>query len=318
MATLADVAALAGYNKSTVSRALTRPEMVAPETIARIQSAADQLGYVLNRTASQLARGRTGLAAFVVPTLENAFFAPIIGGAQARAAESDLHLTVTVASLETAAGVAALERLAAQVDGVILAAPRGPAEHVAAIAAIKPTVLVDREADGLPSVVADTATAIGTVVQGLAVRGHRRIAYLGGPPGSWQDPGREAAAREAAARSGAELTVHGPYPATFAAGVSATAEVLDSRATAVVPYATAIALGLLLTLRGRGVQVPGSVLVSAETTVIEALGVPGIPAVDVDGDALGRAAMDLLGAAMVAPGETSRLRLPVQVTWSRP
>ncbi|WP_430784616.1 LacI family DNA-binding transcriptional regulator [Actinoplanes sp. G11-F43] len=317
MATLADVAALAGYNKSTVSRALARPEMVAPETIARIRAAADELGYVLNRTASQLARGRTGLAAFVVPTLENAFFAPIIGGAQARAAESDLHLTVAVASLETAAGVAALERLAAQVDGLILAAPRGTDEHVTAIAAVKPTVLVDREADGLPSVVADTATAIGAVVQGLAVRGHRRIAYLGGPPGSWQDPGREAAAREAAGRSGAELTVHGPFPATFAAGVTAAHEVLESGATAVVPYATALTLGLMLTLRGRGVHVPDDIVVSAETTVTDALGAPGIPAIDVDGDGLGRAAMDLLAAALLSPAETRRLRLPVQVAWSR-
>ncbi|WP_211275484.1 MULTISPECIES: LacI family DNA-binding transcriptional regulator [Actinoplanes] len=310
------MASLAGYNKSTVSRALARPEMVAPETLTRILAAADQLGYVLNRTASQLARGRTGLAAFVVPTLENAFFAPIIGGAQARAAESDLHLTVTVAS-----DVTALERLAAQVDGLILAAPRGTDADVTTIGAIKPTVLVDREVPGLPSVVADTATAIGAVVEGLAVRGHRRIAYIGGPPGSWQDPGREAAARNAAARSGAELTVHGPFPATFAAGVAAADEVLATGATAVVPYATALALGLMLTFRGRDVHVPDDIVVSAETTVTHALGAPGIPAIDVDGEGLGRTAMDLLTTTLLTtalltdPGE--RRRLPVKVTWSR-
>ncbi|GAB7039359.1 MULTISPECIES: LacI family DNA-binding transcriptional regulator [Catenuloplanes] len=311
MATLADVAALAGYNKSTVSRALTRPEMVAPETLTRILTAADQLGYVLNRTASQLARGRTGLAAFVVPTLENAFFAPIIGGAQARAAASDLHLTVTVAPLETAAQVAALTRLASQVDGLILAAPRGDDTHVRAIGAAKPVVLVDREIPGLPSVVADTATAIGTVVAGLAERGHRRIAYLGGPAGSWQDPGRSASAREAAAAAGVELSVHGPFPATFAAGVASAEDVLGTGATAVVPYATALALGLMLALRGRGIHVPEDVVVSAETTVVDALGAPGIPAIDVDGEALGHAAMDLLTSA--AP---DTLRLPVRVSWS--
>ncbi|MDP9793407.1 DNA-binding LacI/PurR family transcriptional regulator [Catenuloplanes nepalensis] len=311
MATLADVAALAGYNKSTVSRALTRPEMVAPETLTRILGAADQLGYVLNRTASQLARGRTGLAAFVVPTLENAFFAPIIGGAQARAAASDLHLTVTVAPLTTSAEVAALSRLASQVDGLILAAPRGEDAHVRAIGTVKPIVLVDREIPGLPSVVADTATAIGTVVTGLAARGHRRIAYLGGPAGSWQDPGRAASASSAAALAGVELSVHGPFPATFAAGVASAEEVLATGATAVVPYATALALGLMLALRGRGVHVPEDVVVSAEATVTDALGAPGTPAIDVDGEELGRAAMDLLTS-----GTDETRRLPVHVTWS--
>ncbi|WP_033338529.1 LacI family DNA-binding transcriptional regulator [Catenuloplanes japonicus] len=311
MATLADVAALAGYNKSTVSRALTRPEMVAPDTLARIHDAAKQLGYVLNRTASHLARGRTGLVAFVVPTLENAFFAPIIGGAQARAAASDLHLTVAVATLETPAQVAALTRLAGQVDGLILAAPRGEDAHVAAIGATKPIVLVDREIPGLPSVVADTATAIGQVVSGLAARGHHRIAYLGGPSGSWQDPGRAAAARAAALDAGVTLSVHGPFPATFAAGVSAAEEVLASGATAVVPYATALALGLMLALRGRGLHVPDDIVVSAETQVTDALGAPGIPAIDVDGESLGRAAMDLLTSP-----SAGTLRLPVRVSWS--
>jgi LacI family transcriptional regulator len=316
VATLADVAALAGFSKSTVSRALARPEMVAPETIARIMAAADGLGFVPNRTARQLAHGRTGLAAFVVPTLENAFFAPIIGGAQARAAESDLHLTVAVQPLETATQVGALERLAAQVDGLILAAPRGADDHVIAAGAVKPTVLVDREIGGMTSVVADTAAAVGTVVEGLAGRGHRHIAYLGGPSGSWQDRGREAAARAAAARSGAVLTVLGPFPATFAAGAACAGDVLATGCTAVVPYATAIALGLMFALRGRGVNAPEDIVVSAEAMVVDALGAPGIPAIDVDGEGLGRAAMDLLADTLHTGASPRRLRLPVNVHWS--
>ncbi|MFI5938161.1 LacI family DNA-binding transcriptional regulator [Actinoplanes sp. NPDC051494] len=316
MATLADVAALAGFSKSTVSRALARPEMVAPETIEAITEAAARLGYVLNRTASQLARGRTGLAAFVVPTLENAFFAPIIDGAQARAAESDLHLTVAVQPLETAAQVEALSTLAAQVDGLILAAPRGSDANVAALGVIKPTILVDREVAGLSSVVADTAGAIGTVVEGLFRRGHRHVAYLGGPSGSWQDPGREAAARGAADRSGGKLTVLGPLPASFAAGVSTVDAMLASGCTAVVPYATAIALGLMFALRGRNVDAPGDIVVSAEAMVVDALGAAGIPAIDVDGYGLGRAAMDLLTSALHGPCSPRHLRLPVDVHWS--
>ena len=85
MSTLADVAALAGVSKATASRALSRPELVLPETAARVLAAAEQLGFVANRAARQLARGRSGLIALVVPTLENSYFTPVIAGAQALA-----------------------------------------------------------------------------------------------------------------------------------------------------------------------------------------------------------------------------------------
>ena len=310
MATLADVAALAGCSKSTVSRALARPEMVAPETVARVAAAVAELDFVPNRTASQLARGRTGLAAFVVPTLENAFFAPIIGGAQARAAESDLHLTVAVQALETPADVARLGILAAQVDGMILAAPRGSDAQILAAGALKPTVLVDREIAGTVSVIADTATAVGTVVAGLAARGHTHIAYLGGPSGSWQDPMREAAARAAADAAGARLTVLGPFPATFAAGISAVDAVVAAGCTAVVPYATAIGLGLMLGLRGR------DIVIMTEGRVAEALGTHDVPDIVVDGEQLGRVAMNLLLATVRGEHVPAGRRLPVEVRWS--
>ena len=82
-------------------------------------AAAEQLGFVPNRAATQLARGRTGVVAVVVPTLDNTFFTPIIGGAQARAAGSGMQLTIVVHSLEHAAQVAAVEQLAHQVDGFL-------------------------------------------------------------------------------------------------------------------------------------------------------------------------------------------------------
>ncbi|MFE7990144.1 LacI family DNA-binding transcriptional regulator, partial [Streptomyces shenzhenensis] len=53
MSTLADVAALATVSKSTASRALSRPDLVAPETAARVRAAAEQLGFVPSRVASQ-------------------------------------------------------------------------------------------------------------------------------------------------------------------------------------------------------------------------------------------------------------------------
>lgn len=315
MTTLADVAALAGVSKSTASRALGRSDLVAPETVERVRDAASRLGFVPNRAASQLARGRSGLVALVVPTLENSFFTPIIAGAQDRAAESDLQLTVAVHPLEEPGELVAFERLAQQVDGFILVAPRGVDDLVRFAGAMKPTVLVDREIEDMASVVADTAAAFGDLTARVAQAGHRSVAYIGGPERSWQNEQRIAAVG-AAVPEDVRIAMLGPYPATFAAGMLAVDEVLATGATAVVPYATAIGLGLMMGLRARGVACPGEILVSAEWAIAEALG-EDIPAIDVDGLALGREAMTMLDGRIGAraPAEPLRRRLPVDVRW---
>ena len=52
--TLATVADEAGVSRQTVSNALNNPELLRPETLARVQSVIDRLGYSPNRAARQL------------------------------------------------------------------------------------------------------------------------------------------------------------------------------------------------------------------------------------------------------------------------
>lgn len=314
MATIADVAALAGVSKATASRAFGRPDLVSDATARRVRDAAEKLGYVPNSAARHLAGGRTGMVAFLVPTLLNAFFAPIIGGAQRRVADAGLHLTVVVNALETVDDLAVLERLAQQVDGLILVAPRGPDEIVSAAARRAPAVLVDREIDGIASVVADTAAAFGTLVERFASAGHERLVYLGGPAGSWQDRQRTAAVRAAAARAGASIDVLGPFESTFAAGIAAAPAVRASGATAVIPYATAIGLGVQFSFLSDGAPAP---VVSSERAIVDALSLEDAPAIDVDGEELGDTAAELLvGRIAGSVEEHERRRLPVPVRWT--
>ena len=49
--TIVDVAERVGVHAGTVSRALNRPEQVAPETRARVEAAVLELGFVPNRAA---------------------------------------------------------------------------------------------------------------------------------------------------------------------------------------------------------------------------------------------------------------------------
>ena len=64
---LSDVARECGTSLATVSRALTQPSLVQPETLERIRAAARRLGYVPNRKARALVSGHSNTIGVVVP-----------------------------------------------------------------------------------------------------------------------------------------------------------------------------------------------------------------------------------------------------------
>lgn len=311
MATLNDVAARAGVSKATASRALNRPALVAPGTAQRVMDAARELDFVPNRLAQQLALGRTGIVAMLFPTLSNAFFTPIIGGAQDRAEELGLYLTVTAQPLAEDDELGALADLARQVDGFIVVAPRGEDALVTQAMALRPAVLVDREIPGQTSVVADTASAFGRLMRGLAAAGHRHVAFIGGPDRSWQNVQRTDAISRVARSEGIELTVLGPVEPSFLVGQSLAGEVAASGATAVLPYAADVGLGVLFELLRSG-----HTTLTSDDARIEVIGVPNAPAVAVDGKELGRVAVDKLFARLAQRDGVplAQVRLPVPVS----
>ena len=64
----------------TVSRALRRPEQVAPHTLRTVQSAVAQLGYLPDSAASAMATRRSHIIAAIVPTLMNSVYASTVHG----------------------------------------------------------------------------------------------------------------------------------------------------------------------------------------------------------------------------------------------
>ena len=90
--TLRDVAEQAGVSVATVSRALSRPEMVSEDARDRIQEISLQLGYRPSRAPRELAPGSSGALGVIVPDLLNPFYPALLKGAQARAREHGMHL----------------------------------------------------------------------------------------------------------------------------------------------------------------------------------------------------------------------------------
>ncbi|MBL8580324.1 MAG: LacI family DNA-binding transcriptional regulator [Mesorhizobium sp.] len=93
--TMAEVAALSGVTKMTVSRVLRHPEKVNLETRKRVTEAMAKLGYVANRLAGSLNTGTSGLVAAIVPTLRHSLFADTLEGLSDVISEAGLGLFIS-------------------------------------------------------------------------------------------------------------------------------------------------------------------------------------------------------------------------------
>ncbi len=207
-----DVAERAGVALGTVSNVLNRPAKVAPATLARVQAAITELGFVRNDAARQLRAGRSRSIGFVLLDVRNPFFTDVARGAEQQAAEHGL--SVLLANSDQTAGreAAYLDLFEQQRVQGILISPIGDVEarltqlhrhHI-------PAVLVDRQAEHLSvsSVSVDDVAGGRLAVTHLVEQGCRRILFVGGPADIRQVADRlEGAALAAAAHPDVELEV---------------------------------------------------------------------------------------------------------------
>lgn len=78
MASIKDVARLAGVGAGTVSRTLNGSGYVSPETRKKVEKAVRELNYTPNELARQLFRNRSGIIGVMVPDLDHPFFAAFV------------------------------------------------------------------------------------------------------------------------------------------------------------------------------------------------------------------------------------------------
>ncbi|MBO3094555.1 LacI family DNA-binding transcriptional regulator [Cellulomonas dongxiuzhuiae] len=292
--TLRDVARAAGVSAATASRALSAPDLVAPERRELVRRVARELGYRPNRAARELITGRSGYLCLLVPDLENPFFAAVAKAVQSRARASGHAVVVADAEEDPLLEAELVAQLGAQADGVLLCSPRMSDDHLAAVAADgRPVLLVNREGAGVPSVVVDNRDGVRQAVRHLHALGHRRIAYAGGPAGSWSDARR----RDGLQSLGPDVEVLdlGAHPPAFAGGVGAADLAVASGATAVLAHNDLMALGLIDRLRARGVRVPDDMsVVGFDDVPVATLVNPALTTVAMPLARLGRTAVDLL------------------------
>jgi transcriptional regulator with XRE-family HTH domain len=200
-----EVARQAEVSISTVSRAFNAPQLLHPDTLARVLEVAGALGYQPNRAARGLITGTTGNLGLIVPDVANPFFPGLVKSAQSRARSADYAVFLADTDEDPAVELELIRAMAKQVDGIILASSRMSEAQVLEAAGLTSLAFVNRLMRGIPAVTLDSAGGMRQALEHLIALGHRRVVFLNGPRNSWSNRERRRGLRSVAGRSGLEV-----------------------------------------------------------------------------------------------------------------
>ena len=180
MASIKDVAKLAGVGLGTVSRVLNENGYVSIDARARVHAAMRQLNYTPNYSAQSLKRQKTRLVGLFVPTINHPFFSRIAQYLENRFDEKGYKLML-VCSQGNAQKENSVINLIVQnrLDGAVFITHHRHDD----IAPEYPLVTLDRHLDkAIPCITSDNFDSCYRAVKYLISRGCRKVGYLGGKP----------------------------------------------------------------------------------------------------------------------------------------
>ncbi|GMA31224.1 LacI family DNA-binding transcriptional regulator [Litorihabitans aurantiacus] len=259
--TITEIARELGISPSTVSRAFTAPRLLRPETVERVTRTAAALGYVPNAHARALSTGLQHTIGVVVPDIANPFFPPLLRAAQRRAEDLGYAVISADSDGDPARELRLVQRLAPQVQGLVVVGPRAPEREVALVAQRQRVLFVNRDVSGTPRVLASAGRALRDGVAHLLTAGHRRFAYVGGPRLAWAQEERLRTVREALAGGVERLVLVETTGGTYAEAVALGPSLAAAEVTAVVAFDDVVAHGVVDSLVAQGLDVPRDVSV---------------------------------------------------------
>ncbi len=274
--TLADVAERAGVSRQTVSNAVNNPDLLRPDTLARVQEAIDALGYSPNRAARNLRTRASHLIGMRMGAVQegtaNATMDRFVHSLVETSREAGYHVLLFAGDgTDPLAGYDDLLRSTAVDAFVVTDTYLGNPQAAWLEERRAPFVAFGRPWDTLqaggnarhPWVDVDGAAGTALATDHLLDQGHQRVAWIGWRKDSRIGEDRRAGWTRAMHARGLPTTgLASRVEDTISSGREASAHLLDAaHPSAFVCASDTLAMGVLHTLRDRGLRAGADVAV---------------------------------------------------------
>ncbi len=307
MATMADVARLAGVSVKTVSNVLNGYPYIREATRERVLAAVAELGYELNVPARSLRSGRSGIIGLAVPELGQPYFGELADEVLAAGRRHGVHVLIEVTGFTRDGELAALrEPRRGLMDGLLFSPAVLEQRDVPLLEAVEyPLVLLGEQvfSPRIDHVTMRNVEASRAATELLLGHGRRHVAVIGmlhaesaGSATLRFDGYRQALDAHGIALDG-RLIGWADDGWHRENGARAMADVLDSGVPVdgVVAFNDALAIGAMAELRVRGRAVPDDVAVVGFDDVEDArYAVPALTTVDPGRREIADVAVELL------------------------
>jgi len=308
VATMEDVARIAGVSTSTVSHVLNGTRKVSPDTVQAVQSAIRRLGYIPNTLARSLARSTTNTIGVAISALSNHYFSETVHAMETECAKHGYMMLFVDTHDDPEQELRVVTALHhRRVDGILLAPSTGSLALEYLLANEVPAVLVDRMmSDRFDQVGVENTQSTQALVAHLIEHGHRRIGFISGRAGLGTSDervaGYQAALLAAQLPFDPQLLVNGGSSSEPARQATQQLLALDTPPTAIMAGNNLMTLGAMHALRDARIEVPGQMaLVGFDDFEWADFFVPRLTLIAQPVQELGAQAVNLLLERMASP-----------------
>lgn len=318
MSTIKDVAKRAGVAISTVSAVINKSAPVSDTTIAKVERAIAEIGYLPHAGAQSLRSGQTRVVGLILPDIQNPHFATVARVVENVCLAAGYMAAVYSTSEDFDRETQILRMMRQQrVAGLIIIPTRSDADHGRRLLSEihVATVLLDSYVESLPFDVVklDNRSAGRLATDHLLELGHRRIAVTTGRDNIATGVDRLEGYLDAhAARSvpvDRSLFLPGRFNQEVAHASTLALMKQKDRPSAVLALSNMMALGVYYALAELGIEVPGEVsVVSIDDFDFAAIMNPPPTVVAAPVAAMAERAIRLLLDEIAGRGEPSGVR----------
>lgn len=278
MATLSEVAQIAGVTTATVSNVLRNPGKVKPSTTKRVKAAIAATGYRPNLMARALSEGKSSMVAIVLPNIINPYYPEFVRIAERVARQRQYFLMVCNTDEQAEIGCAYIRQIAGTLaDGVLVLHTGISTTEILELRGGRrsPIVLASEETiefpDTIPHVIVNFRMAGRIAGQHLLELGHRRIGVIVGQGCDGMQHLRLEGFKDALAEAGMALDEKDVRYVldSVSGGHEATLSLLNTDPGLTALFATndLLAFGATQALVDKGISVPGDVSIVGITNI---------------------------------------------------